>query len=310
MSDTDSKQESRPVSSERERAMIARTLEQDHTTFDAVTGVFSNGTAFGLACRMAERMAGSSFLPEAYRGNPDDCLILIDYAARLRMSPIALAQGMHVVKGKPGLSGALVISLINSSSKFDGDLQFEWCGQPLEPGKPIPAATGCRAFAFRNGERVNGPWVTGAMVDAEGWARKDASKWKSMPEVMFHYRAASFFGRIHAADVLLGMHSIEELEDVIEGESTRVTAADRINAKVEQALTGGVADAEFADVKDAPRPKRRSAKKEADPEPQESGMDVAARVFEDITSEAPAQEAPLPATTPSPAGDDDAFNLE
>lgn len=53
------------------------------------------------------------------------------------------------------------------------------------------------------------------MVKAEGWLDKSGSKWKTMPDQMFQYRSASFFGRIYAPDVLNGMHSVEEIKDSV-----------------------------------------------------------------------------------------------
>jgi hypothetical protein len=52
------------------------------------------------------------------------------------------------------------------------------------------------------------------MAKAEGWFAKNGSKWKTMPELMLRYRAAAFFGRLYAPDVLNGMHATEEVEDI------------------------------------------------------------------------------------------------
>jgi hypothetical protein len=52
------------------------------------------------------------------------------------------------------------------------------------------------------------------MAKAEGWFAKNGSKWKTMPELMLRYRAAAFFGRLYAPDVLNGMHATEEAEDI------------------------------------------------------------------------------------------------
>jgi len=63
--------------------------------------------------------------------------------------------------------------------------------------------------------------VNWAMVKAEGWYDtkdkngKFISKWRTMAELMFQYRAASFFGRLYAPDILNGMHSVEETVDIV-----------------------------------------------------------------------------------------------
>jgi hypothetical protein len=66
------------------------------------------------------------------------------------------------------------------------------------------------------GQRLEGPPVSIDMAKAEGWFQKKGSKWQTMPEVMLRYRAASFFGRLYAPDVLMGMQTAEELHDVVD----------------------------------------------------------------------------------------------
>jgi hypothetical protein len=52
-----------------------------------------------------------------------------------------------------------------------------------------------------------------AMAKAEGWIDKTGSKWKTMPQLMLRYRAATFFGRVYCPEILMGMHTEEEVED-------------------------------------------------------------------------------------------------
>ena len=52
------------------------------------------------------------------------------------------------------------------------------------------------------------------MVKAEGWYDKSGSKWKTMPDQMFRYRAAAFFARAFCPDVLMGLQTVEETRDV------------------------------------------------------------------------------------------------
>ena len=64
------------------------------------------------------------------------------------------------------------------------------------------------------------------MVKAEKWLQKNGSKWQTMPELMFHYRAASFFGRLYAPDILKGMHTIEENLDISNGMGAKLQNAE------------------------------------------------------------------------------------
>ena len=54
------------------------------------------------------------------------------------------------------------------------------------------------------------------MAKAEGWLQKQGSKWQTMPDLMLRYRAAAFFARQYAPELTMGMHTAEEVADVVE----------------------------------------------------------------------------------------------
>lgn len=69
------------------------------------------------------------------------------------------------------------------------------------------------------------------MAKKEGWSTKPGSKWQTMPDLMIRYRAAAFWGRLYASDLLLGIQSQEEVVDV---ELVNVsTNLDELNAKIQ-----------------------------------------------------------------------------
>lgn len=65
---------------------------------------------------------------------------------------------------------------------------------------------------------IESPAVSIQMAIDEGWLTKNGSKWQTIPELMLRYRCASFFGRLYAPGLLMGLQSREEVEDVIEAE--------------------------------------------------------------------------------------------
>lgn len=74
---------------------------------------------------------------------------------------------------------------------------------------------------YKGGNEVlKGPVISMKMAEAEGWLGKSGSKWKTMPELMLMYRAAAFFGRLYAPEILNGMHTVEELPDMTAGAAT------------------------------------------------------------------------------------------
>jgi hypothetical protein len=76
---------------------------------------------------------------------------------------------------------------------------------------------GCQAWAFdlATNDKLEGPKVTLDMAKKEGWFGKSGSKWQTMPELMLRYRAAAFFGRLYAPEIMMGMQTMEEVKDTI-----------------------------------------------------------------------------------------------
>ncbi len=105
--------------------------------------------------------------------------------------------------------------MVNGCGRFS-PLRFELSGE----GDSLA----CYAVAtdLASDQELKGPTITMAMAKKEGWATKSGSKWLTMPELMIRYRAAAFWGRLYASDMLLGMQSQEEVLDV---QPVTVTAA-------------------------------------------------------------------------------------
>jgi len=165
-------------------------------------------TAMTAKAREASALAKSSLVPEAYRGNPANVLIAMEMAQRIGASVMAVMQNLHVIHGKPSFSSSFLIATVNACGRFS-PLRFRFEGD--EGSEDY----GCRAIAadLKTGEECIGPKITNRMVDAEGWRKKSGSKWLTMPELMFTYRAAAFWTRIFAPEVSLGMHTDDEVLD-------------------------------------------------------------------------------------------------
>ena len=153
---------------------------------------------------LASKLVGATFLPEKIRNNVGDIFILLDMRQRLRQSLLGVAQSIYMVQGNPSFSSKFLISSI----------KYEYFG------KPGTDEWGCRAYAkeLASGDIIVGPDVTMAMAIAEGWATKNGSKWKTMPQLMLAYRAAAFMIRTTAPEISLGMMTTEELQDTVDAE--------------------------------------------------------------------------------------------
>ena len=174
----------------------------------AVT-MWNDPKIMNLSWRTAKMLSASALVPDHYRNSPENCLVAIDMANRLGLAPVMVMQNLYVVKGKPSWSGSFCAAAVNGCGRFT-PLEFIFVG---EPGTPTH---GCYARAKRlaNGSVCISDTVTMAMAQKEGWLNKPGSKWQTMPVQMMQYRAAAFFARIHCSDVLLGIPTYEEVQDV------------------------------------------------------------------------------------------------
>lgn len=170
---------------------------------------FFTADGFELMQRIAKAFMASDLVPQQYQGNLPNCLIALDMAQRIGANPLLVMQNLYVVHGTPGWSSKFLIATVNTCGRFSS-MRYEWKG---EPGTP---EYGCRAWAVERdtGERLDGIWVTWAMVKAEGWSGKKGSKWLTMPDQMFVYRAAAFWQRVYAPDLAMGLQTAEEVRDV------------------------------------------------------------------------------------------------
>ena len=116
-------------------------------------------------------------------------------------------QNLYVIQGRPSWSSKFLIAAINNSGKFDMELQFDEAKD--KDGKPFS----CVAWTMKNGRRVESMTVDMDMAKAEGWLAKNGSKWKTMPQLMLRYRAASFFSSLNCPELTMGLYTREEMED-------------------------------------------------------------------------------------------------
>jgi len=193
--------------------------------------IFSSAESFQLAMKMAETLAKSTIVPKAYQGNPGNCLIAIEMASRIDTSPMMVMQNLYIVNGNPSWSSQWIIAMINNSGRFRTELQFDFGYAPEDGG------LSCIAWALdKGGRKVTGPKITMQMAKDEGWYGKSGSKWKTMPEVMIRYRAASFFGRVNCPDLVMGIYSQDEVYDMGE-EATEVPAVMITNPDTGEIIT-------------------------------------------------------------------------
>jgi len=218
---------------------------------DKGLGIYTPGY-FEQSQRVAASLAASSLVPDSYRNKPENCLIALDMSQRLQANPMAIMQSLYIVHGRPAWASTFVAGAVNTCGRFE-PVQY------IMEGEGETRSCYCEATIKSTKEKVQGPKVTIAMAKAEGWFSKKGSKWQTMPELMLRYRAVTFFGRLYAPEVLLGMQTEDEVIDV------QATVTEESNI-----IPAGIVGKEPEAEAEPPKPaKRRTRKPKTEPAPLE-----------------------------------------
>ena len=200
------------ISEQRRAESLAVRLREENKAMSDVEfdkeGRIVRASMLGLM-GLAKFYADSQIIPEHFRKRPADCFIACQLAYRLGAEPLMVMQSTYIVHGKCGFEGKFVTALLNTSGRIKGRVRYKLEGEGRDRK--------CTAYATDavSGEEVFAE-VSWAMVEAEGWhleKKTQKSKWVTLPDLMFHYRAATFLARIHYPEVLMGMRTMDEIED-------------------------------------------------------------------------------------------------
>lgn len=218
------------------------------------TGVFQFNN-FNDAMNAAQVLANSTLVPKDYRFTYEvkkgygyeattewvnnqnaaaNCLIALNMANRMGYDPLMIMQNLHIIEGRPAWSSQFIIAAINACGKFS-PLRFEIMNHGMTDVEYIETYwenkkkqtrqikiqienVSCVAWAIEKatGERIESAKIDMVMAVKEGWYQKNGSKWQTMPDQMLRYRAAAFFGRIYAPEILMGIYSADEVRDFVD----------------------------------------------------------------------------------------------
>lgn len=174
---------------------------------------------FEAAQRAGKMMAMSALFPQHLRaGAPEaavaNAVLVMNIADRMREDPLAVAQNIYFVGGRPGWNASYMISRANQSGVFRGPIRWRIAGS----GDSLEVTAYARMAD--DGEEVSAS-TSMKMAKAESWTKNP--KYASMPDQMLRYRAATFLIRLYCPEVMLGYQTVEEIEDVRAAEAIDVT---------------------------------------------------------------------------------------
>lgn len=267
------------------------------TTSKSSISMLLDADRFEMAQRAGNLMAMSALFPKHLREGGEktalaNAVMVMNIADRMREDPLAVAQNVYFVHGKPGWNASYMISRANQSSRFKSGIRWE-----INGGDGVVEASGSQKL--RDYRVV--AWATlasdGSKVDAEismedaflqGWTKRGRdgapSKYETMGRQMLQYRAATLLVRLYCPEVMLGYSVVEELEDVAAAEMRDVTpSAPATDIEPEQSKSGNEPEAvAYAEVvEDEPKADQKSKpsaskKKDATAKPAEKKSDAKA----------------------------------
>ena len=232
------------VTQESRTAMQATQYEQGDMPVMATSSasLILDSASMDSMMRLADIMAkGRATIPEHLRGSPADCAAVIMQAIQWRMNPFAVAQKTHLVNGTLGYEAQLVNAVIQSSGVTVDRFNYEWYG-PWEkiigkskvctaPAKGTKGAAdykkeyqfrvpdyqmqdedglGVRIWATLRGEaepRVLELLLVQASV-------RNSPLWATDPKQQLAYLAVKRWTRLYSPDVILGVYTPDELDEV------------------------------------------------------------------------------------------------
>ena len=178
---------------------------------------FGDDAAFAHIQRVAKMFSESQLVPTAFQKNLPNVVVALEMSQRIGASPLMVMQNLNIIHGKPSFGSSFMIATVNACGKFS-PLRF------AQVGERDTDDWGCYATAKSkvDAAECRGVTVTLGIAKAEGWVSKNGSKWKTMPELMLQYRAATWWVRMFAPELLMGFPTVDEAEDIKNVTSTAI----------------------------------------------------------------------------------------
>src|SRR5262245_50876808 len=144
--------------------------------------------------RLSARIAGTSFVPKALRGDPAEVLACILPGQELGLGPMQALRMINVIEGRPAASAELMRALVNRAGHRIDVVEAKQDSVTLAG---VRSDTGSRAT------------VTWTLKDAERAGLLKNPAWSKYPRSMLLARATSELCRAIFSDVNTGLYTPE-----------------------------------------------------------------------------------------------------
>lgn len=182
---------------------------------------------FAAMNQLAEVMAsGNCTVPRHLAGNKGDCFAIVMQSMMWKMNPFAVAQKTHLVNGTLGYEAQLVNAVVTEHivGTFNYDWfgpwenvvgKFKWCegkngSRYQAPGWKPEDETGCGVTVSATLKGENEPRELSLLL-CQATVR-NSTLWASDPKQQLAYLAVKRWARLYKPGAILGVYSVDELE--------------------------------------------------------------------------------------------------
>ena len=180
---------------------------------------------------LARLMATSKVTIPTHLKNEGDCLAIVMQSAQWGMNPFSVAQKTFLLNGVLGYESQLVSAIINKNAPIKQRLQYEFIGN----WDNVIGKTKERTSQKGNTYRVNastpadekgcGVIVRATMTDEDKPREltlmftqvtiRNSTLWAEDPKQQLAYLAAKKWARLYCPDVILGVYTKDEVEQIV-----------------------------------------------------------------------------------------------
>lgn len=160
-------------------------------------------SGFGEAMELAKLMSAGLAVPPHLRGKPADCLAVLMQSARWGLDPFAVASKSYFVNDRMAYEAQLVISVLNTSGVLKGRLDYQWDPQETD--------LVCTVTGTLKSDPTRPKSIEQGMASIKV---KNSPLWQAAPRQQLGYYAARMWARLYAPEVLLGVYTVDEIQEM------------------------------------------------------------------------------------------------
>ena len=178
-------------------------------------GIWWDDAAMMQAQKTAEIFASSQLVPKHLQGKVADCIIALGMAKEMNVNPLLVLQNIYFVSGKAGWSTQFMVARANCSGAIKGRITWKTIQDgtvEVDRNRQVPNISVTAYATLADGGDVIEATADMRMAVGEGWTVNP--KYRSMPAHMLKWRSATMLIRLYLPEVMMGLHSVDELETV------------------------------------------------------------------------------------------------